>query len=91
MVATEHDGASLASRVRALVADVEGVVAESEQRLVYRREHGRQLSQPHVDALGQLEAQLVALTARLDQLLGPDVDALRKEFEELQQRLGREE
>ena len=82
------DDVRLATEAVAMAA---AALGRSEDRLAYRKERDRQLSRPHVDALGQLKAELVALTARLDQLLGPDVDALRKEFEELQQRLGREE
>ena len=86
-MATEHDGASLASRVKALVAAAEGVVAESEARLVYRREHGLDLSLEHKDALSALLTALDGLRSRLAQIVGPDAELLRQEFAALQERL----
>jgi hypothetical protein len=90
-MATEHAGPALAARVRALLADAEAALAESEARLAYRREHGRELSQAHKAALASLLPALDALRGRLAALVGPDIEALRREFEELTQRLGLEE
>jgi hypothetical protein len=89
-MATEHDSGSLAERVRALVADAEAVLAESEARLAYRREHGRDLSKAHSQALADLLPALDGLRERLAAIVGPDIAALRREFEELTQRLGLE-
>jgi len=89
-MATDAGGPALAQRVKALVADVEAVLAESERRLAYRREHGRDLSQAHKEALAELLPVLDALRRSLGALVGPDIEALRREFEELTQRLGLE-
>jgi hypothetical protein len=82
---------SLAERVRALVADAEAALAESERRVAFRRQHGRDLSKAHSQALADLLPALDGLRGRLAALVGPDIEALRREFEELTQRLGLEE
>jgi len=84
-----HDagGPALAARVRALVADAEAVLAESERRLAYRREHGRDLSQVHKEALADLLPALDAVRERLAKFLGPDPADLFKEFTEITERL----
>jgi len=86
---TAVDTTSLVDKVRRLVADIQAAVKASEDRLTYRRECGRQLSKAHEEALTGLRARLGVLTARLDALLGPDVDvaALKAEFAGLKARL----
>jgi hypothetical protein len=91
MTATSGEGSTLVADGVQLVASVESYIARCEARLTYRREHGRTLSKAHVDALDALKAQVVALTGRLDSLLGPDIGKLYEQFNELQRRLGVEE
>ena len=62
-------------------------IERSESRLAYRKEHGRTLSSQHEEALSDLLAALDSLRGRLASLVGPDADALRREFAELQERL----
>jgi len=80
----------LAARVRLLVADAQAAVKETEDRLAYRKTHGRTLSKAHTDALAELGERLGVLRERLGVLLGPDVAKLYEEFTELQRRLGLE-
>ena len=72
------------------IAVATAAIARSEDRLSYRKDHHRTLSQAHEEALSGLMAALDSLRGRLAALVGPDVEELRREFAELQQRLGRE-
>ena len=79
------EGAPLVDRIRRLVADVQAITTESEARLAYRREHSRELSAGHKEALNSLHAALQGLADRVGALLAPapDPEALRGEYERL--------
>jgi hypothetical protein len=80
---------NLADRVRAVAVQAEALTRESEDRLAYRRAHGRELSAAHVEALHRLQGSLQALAERVAALLAPpiDVEALRAQYEGLCGRL----
>ena len=91
MIMTGPETSTLVDQVRQAVAAVDEAIGASADRLAYRKEHGRQLSKAHSDALAALGERLDLLRERLAALLAPDIEKLYEEFTELQRRLGLEE
>jgi molecular chaperone GrpE (heat shock protein) len=78
---------TLADEVARVVAEAEALVQKSEDRAGFRREHGRDLSKAHKEALGELVTALDTLRDRLRAILGPDPKELKAEFEAAVKRL----
>jgi len=91
MIMTGAETTTLQDEGATVLAALETYIARCEDRLAYRREHGRQLSKAHLDALGELGQRLNTLRERLDAIVGPDVAKLYEEFKELRRQLDMEE
>jgi len=67
----------------AILASLDAYLGRSEDRLAYRQQHGRTLSQAHREALSGLAQALSALRERIQAILEPppDPEELRADFE----------